>query len=157
MKRPSSEVSVLRVQFLKQESDFAGGLIALSGLELRKARMADTEALWMASEESERAGLLQRMANAAHLFPPVAEDEFYLSKMGLNARFRGKGLGRALVQRFLEEGWGYGFERYRLDVHVGNEPAIHCYSSLGFEVFHTGQTADGSLQYCSMRYPSTIP
>ena len=152
MKRASSEVSILRVQLLMCDSDFAGGFIALNGLDLRGARMADADALWTGVDSSGREALIQQMAKGADLFPPVAEDEYYLSKMGLNTSYRGRGFGRALVRRYLDEGEARGHIRYRLDVQADNERAMRCYVDCGFKVFNTTQSVDGTLKYYSMRY-----
>ena len=90
MKRASSEVSILRGEFLTWDAELAGGFIALNGVELKKARQADAGALWEAFPSAERAALVERMANSANLFPPVADDEYYLSKMGLGAPYGGE-------------------------------------------------------------------
>lgn len=152
MKRASSEVSILRVHFLMCESSLAGGFIALNGLDLRKARMADADALWTGVDSPGRRALMERLANGVDLFPHVGEDEYYLSKMGLNNSYKGRRLGRALVQKYLDEGKAHGYVRYRLDVHADNEPAIRCYLAFGFQVFKTANSADGTLRYHSMRY-----
>ena len=48
MKRASSEVSILRGEFLTCDAELAGGFIALNGVELKRARQADAGALWEA-------------------------------------------------------------------------------------------------------------
>ena len=45
---------------------------------------------------------------------------------------RGKGLGRKILLRLLEEGAKIGAEAFTLEVRVSNAPAIHLYESLGF-------------------------
>jgi len=152
MRRASSEISIARVQFLICDSEFAGGFIALGGDELRKARKSDSVALLNACRAAERPALIQRMANLSGLFSPVDEDEYYLSKLGLNLRFRGRKLGRPLVERYIEEGRIRGYVRYRLDVHVGNEAAIRSYGSAGFRVHERTKSKDGTLAYYSMTY-----
>jgi ribosomal protein S18 acetylase RimI-like enzyme len=150
MKRASSEVSILRGEFLTWDAELAGGFIALNGVELKRARQADAGALWEAFPSAERAALVERMANSANLFPPVADDEYYLSKMGLGAPYRGQGLGGALVQQFLAQGKAQNYARFRLDVHAENQPAIRCYQAAGFKVLSTSQSRDGGLRYQAM-------
>ncbi|MGH7932231.1 MAG: GNAT family N-acetyltransferase, partial [Candidatus Binataceae bacterium] len=110
-------------------SDVAGGFIALGGAELKLARKADAVALPGTVPADELRAMMQRMANGANLFSPVAEDEYYLSKLGLNGQFRGRGLSSGLIERYLEEGMKRGYSRYCLEVRSNNEPAIRLYRS----------------------------
>ena len=152
MRRASSEVSIRRVQFLVCDSQFAGGFIALSGAELRKARKADSIALLTAVRAEDRSALIDRLTNLADLFAPVADDEYYLSKLGLAPQFRRKGLGGLLIARYIEEGLRLGYTRYRLDVQMDNEPAIRCYRSAGFVICGRIESKDSRLGYYSMKY-----
>jgi ribosomal protein S18 acetylase RimI-like enzyme len=152
MTRPSSEVSILRGEFLTCDGELAGGFLALNGIELKKARQADAAALWEAFPSAERATLVERMSNSANLFPPVADDEYYLTKMGLDVPYQGQGLGRALVQQYLEQGKAQNYARYRLDVHAENQAAIRCYLAAGFKVVSTSESRDRGLRYHAMRY-----
>ena len=45
---------------------------------------------------------------------------------------RGRGVGRQILLKLLEEGSKMGAEAYTLEVRVSNAPAIHLYESLGF-------------------------
>ena len=45
---------------------------------------------------------------------------------------RGKGVGRQILLRLLEEGSKMGADAFTLEVRVSNAPAIHLYESLGF-------------------------
>ena len=45
---------------------------------------------------------------------------------------RGRGLGRGLVSRLLEEGKARGIRAFTLEVRVGNAGAIRLYEELGF-------------------------
>jgi ribosomal protein S18 acetylase RimI-like enzyme len=92
------------------------------------------------------------MSNSANLFPPVADDEYYLTKMGLDAPYQGQGLGHALVQQYLAQGKAQNYARYRLDVHADNQPAVRCYLAAGFKVLSSSESRDGRLRYHAMRY-----
>jgi ribosomal protein S18 acetylase RimI-like enzyme len=153
MHRRTSEVSISRVQFLVSNEELAGGFVALGGGELRKARKADSIALLSSSMGlPDRETLIERMRSLSDLFPPVADDEYYLSKLGLRPQHRGKGLARILVERYLEDGRERGYTRYRLDVEAGNEIAIRCYQSAGFRFCGQSESEDGVFRYCAMRY-----
>ena len=150
--RGTSEVSIRRVEFLMSDSEFAGGFIALSGGDLRKARRADSIALLTSVAPQCRSALTLRLTNVSDLMTPVGDDEYYLSKLGLAHQFRGKRLARTLVDRYIEEGVRLGYSGCRLDVHADNEAAIRCYCSAGFEICNRTESKDGALKYYSMKY-----
>ncbi len=150
MKRQSSEIFIRRVRFVLCDSEIAGGYLGMPGHELKKARMADAEALWADADESGRAALLQRIASTANLFPPVQDDEYYMSKFGLNPSARGRGRAWRIAKEAIRDVFSQGYTRLRLDVRADNEVAIRIYKALGFELFHTAQSADGQLKYQSM-------
>ena len=63
---------------------------------------------------------------------------------------RGKGLGRALIEKALETmAKSYNAKSCYLEVRVSNEPAIKLYKKVGFEVQRTirGYYADGENAY----------
>lgn len=45
---------------------------------------------------------------------------------------RGRGIGRKMLLKLLEEGRAAGIMDFTLEVRAGNAPAIHLYESLGF-------------------------
>lgn len=152
MRRRTSEVSILRVTILRSDGEIAGGFIGLDGLELKRSRKADAVAIFREVSAADRVSLMDRLSNSANLFLPVEDDEYYLSKMGLHSAFRGKGYGRLLLERYIEEGKARGHVRYRLDVHRDNVAAIRLYQSFGFRVASQAQTTDGALTYYAMVY-----
>ena len=54
--------------------------------------------------------------------------------IGLLPEFRGKGIGRQLMQRAIEAAFAFGLTRIELTVRERNANAIALYNSLGFEV-----------------------
>ena len=152
MRRQSSEVSVRRVSLLYSQDRIAGGFIAMGGNELRRCRKADTVALMRGFDAEERSVLTGRMSAAADLFVTPADDEFYLSKMGLASEFQGRGLGRRLVDEYIKEGKSLGFGRFRLDVHADNAAAIGLYKKSGFTVDRQAECSEASMVYYSMVY-----
>jgi len=54
--------------------------------------------------------------------------------IGLLPEFRGKGIGRQLMQRAIEAAFAFGLTRIELTVRERNANAIALYKSLGFEV-----------------------
>ena len=60
----------------------------------------------------------------------VGEGE--ITNVVTKSTMRGKGIGRQILLRLLEEGAKMGAEAFTLEVRVSNAPAIHLYESLGF-------------------------
>jgi ribosomal protein S18 acetylase RimI-like enzyme len=53
--------------------------------------------------------------------------------MGLRGPYRGKGLGRQLIEQALQAARQHGFERIELMVRSPNARAIRLYSQVGFQ------------------------
>jgi hypothetical protein len=152
MRQPSSEISIQRMQFLLCGSEIAGGIIGLSGAELKMARIADINSYWKTLDVHSRGTLIGRLSQSLDAFAPVAEDEYYASKMGLAQSFLGKGLSKVMLERCLDQGTVLGHSKFRADVQTENEPSLRCCRAIGFEIFYTGQSADGALRYHALRY-----
>ena len=152
MRQLSSEVSIRRVQFLELGSKIAGGVIGLSGAEVKSARTADINSYWATLDVGTRGSLIEKLSQGLRVFAPVSEDEYYISKIGLTRAFQGKGLARVLLKRCLDQGNALGYSTFRADVEVKNQPSLRIFLSMGFEIFYTGQSDDGALRYHGMRF-----
>jgi len=148
--RPTSEVSLTRVKVLFEGEQSAGGFLCLSGKELRVCRKIDMLSLMADMKFDKSFDLQGRFAAARELFPHVAEDAYYLSKIWVNPAFRGKGYGWKILQGFLGEGRGKGFVSFRLDVAANNFPAIRLYRSCGFQILRQSFSARADQHYLSM-------
>ena len=62
----------------------------------------------------------------------VKEGAAWLGFMGVKEQFRGKGLGRSLLNRFIDESRARGARRISLDTDPSLVPAIRLYESEGF-------------------------
>jgi ribosomal protein S18 acetylase RimI-like enzyme len=151
MRREDSEASIRRVQFFLCDSKIAAGSIELTGADLKLARAADIDSLWQTLDIPGRGTLIERLTESAKLFAPVAEDEYYGSKMAVDHSFRGQNIPAEMMQQYLGRGTALGFTKFRLDVHVANQHAIRWYQAFGFEIFYTGQSTDRALRYHGMR------
>jgi ribosomal protein S18 acetylase RimI-like enzyme len=132
--RPSSEVALERTTLLLRDETVAGLFVALPGAALGGCRRADTHALLVAAGREGRQALLRRLETLRSLFAPVADDEWYLSKLAVAPALRGRGLGGRLLQAYLRAGEEAGFPRCRLDVEAGNAAAIGLYEAHGFRI-----------------------
>jgi RimJ/RimL family protein N-acetyltransferase len=152
MKQPSSEVFLQRMTFLQCGSQLAGGIIGLGGVELKRARISDVNSYWKTLDVNSRGSLIGRLSQSLHAFAPVAEDEYYISKVGLARSFQGRGLAKVLVQQCLDQGTALGYSKFRADIQTENKPSLRCSRLMGFEIFYTGQSLDGALRYHALRY-----
>ncbi len=150
MRRPSSEISILRVTLLFAEERPVGGFIGLGGADLAQCRKADALAILREAQSQGRPDLLVRLGAVRGLFPLVGPDEFYLSKIGVAADLRGTGLGRRLVMEYLAAGRAAGFRRFRLDVWAEHRAALLLYESLGFRVLLESSSPEAGIKYLSM-------
>ena len=64
-------------------------------------------------------------------------DAFHLMNLAIIPDFRGRGLGKALVEEFLEEAVRHKAPDAWLEVAVTNEEALGLYKALGFETVRT--------------------
>jgi RimJ/RimL family protein N-acetyltransferase len=69
--------------------------------------------------------------------------------IGLLAAWRGRGLGRALIEATIAAAWAYGFRRIELKARADNVRAISLYESVGFvrEGYHRQAFRLGGVYY----------
>src|SRR5690606_30501440 len=106
MGRPSSELHIGRAILLTRdgEAEPRGGIIGMPGEVIAECRAADFlafyEELGGGPEADEVIG--EVLPVARQLFPPVAHDAFYISRVVIDPARRSAGLGRALMEKSLE-------------------------------------------------------
>lgn len=150
VRRPSSEVSASRVTSICESDVFLGGYIALSGSDLQYCRKADLLALLSFLQQNQSEAMMLRIRRAKSLFVSPSEDEFYLSRLGVNPSFRGQGVGHQLVEKYIKDGQKQGFTRFRVNVSGDNEKAIQLYLTAGFLVETEIAIEETSIRYYSM-------
>ncbi len=64
-------------------------------------------------------------------------DEIHINNIALRRKFRGQGIGTALMRHVLREAMRLGARRATLEVRASNEPARRLYERLGFHVAGT--------------------
>lgn len=150
MRRPTSELAVRRVTIHEQDGEVAGGFLGMAGETVRRCRLADAVALVGETEAPQASAARARIAGSARLFPRPANEDFYLSKLWVLPPLRGRGLGRSLMETFLERARHEGFERCRLEVSASNEPAMRLYQSLSFDVINEAAIPGTEVRYLWM-------
>jgi ribosomal protein S18 acetylase RimI-like enzyme len=155
MERPSSELFIGRavVAFDDAGRTPVGCLLGMEGAVLAECRSADFLAFCeeLGRSEDADAVLAEVLPAARALFPPVAEDEYYISRVAIAPEVRGRGFGRALVSSVLAERRAGGHERFCLDVSAANAAAVRVYDALGFRVVGTSRDEVSGLAYHRMR------
>jgi ribosomal protein S18 acetylase RimI-like enzyme len=158
MVRPSSEVYLGRAIVAEDDEGVIGGcIIPLTGAELARCRAADFGAFCeeLATEPEADAVIAEVVQAAQELFPVVADDAVYISRVGVDERRRGHGIGRALVSHVMSEYRRRGAISCRLDVSADNAAAIKAYEAAGLSVAATSHSPTAGLSYCAMTAPLT--
>jgi ribosomal protein S18 acetylase RimI-like enzyme len=152
MTRSTSEVYAGRAILHEDRSGAGGCIIALSGSELARCRAADFAAFCaeIGSEPEADDVIAEVVAGANELFAPVGDDDFYISRVGVDPNRQGQGIGRAMVTYVLELAARQGHPRCRLDVSADNRAAIRAYEAAGLAVGETRHGPTSGLTYCSM-------
>jgi ribosomal protein S18 acetylase RimI-like enzyme len=117
---------------------------------LRACRRADTLAVLQEAGRDGWGRLAERIGQSKELFGPVAEDEFYLSKLWVARGSRRAGHGVRILREYLRTGVDAGFRRFRLDVWAQNRPAIELYLGSGFAVLRESSSDRAGMTYLSL-------
>lgn len=153
MARPTSELYVGRSIVVEDDDgQLSGCLIGLRSAELTRCRAADFAAFCdELGSEPEASEVIEEVLTASHeLFPPVADDELYVSRVGVDPSRRGQGLGTALVRHAMETFRGRGLRACRLDVSADNQAAIRAYETAGLKTLTTSHSPTAGLTYLAM-------
>lgn len=150
IKRRTSEIWLGRTSLTLVNGDPFGGFVALTAADLQRCFAADAMAL-IGRESTGRSGMRAiELRKAFSSWPPVAQNTYYLSHLGISPEFRGRGLGRYVTDSFLRQGSAEGFNRFQLNVLAENEPAVRLYGSAGFVVEHEFIVGEGRYRYFCM-------
>lgn len=77
--------------------------------------------------------LEQHLGTVPNIEDETEAGEFYLDSLGVLQKFRGRGVGQALITAYCDKAFAQGFERVGLIVDYDNSEAERLYLSLGFE------------------------
>lgn len=75
----------------------------------------------------------EHLGTTPHIEDETEAGEYYLDSLGVLPHFRGKGVGRALVEALCNRAFSEGYARVGLIVDYDNHRAESLYTSLGFE------------------------
>ena len=90
-------------------------------------------------------------------------DEIHINNLAIRPRFRGHGIGTALLQRIVAEARALGAPRATLEVRASNVAARNLYARLGFYVagtrrnYYTNPVEDALILWRDDRGPGLAP
>ena len=145
-----SELWAGHVTALIEGGEAIGGFVALPSDDLPDRRKADLTQLIRATDREQRAELRRRVELGKTAYLPVEPRQLFLSKFGLLASHRGRGLGSSLLDAFIASAWLEGFNTIRLDVNRANTPAVRLYESRGFRPIGRTTLAVVGVEYLAM-------
>jgi GNAT superfamily N-acetyltransferase len=148
--RTSSAFACDRITLALVNASIAGIALELSGKDLPDRQRADILHLIKETESSRRELVLQKLDMIRLMTQRVRSDEYYLRSLSVEKAFRGCGLGRALLERYIDNGTTVGFCRFRLDVRGDNLVAINLYRSVGFDISNELTVPQTGWKLCSM-------
>jgi RimJ/RimL family protein N-acetyltransferase len=114
--RERAYLILLEAPPLEMVSAFILGVIETDGVQILAVTPADDVVGWCDINRNRRPGL----------------QHSGVVGMGLLPRYRGKGLGRMMLERAISDARVKGIERIELEVFASNTPAIRLYEGLGF-------------------------
>src|SRR5688500_13085501 len=131
--RPGSVFAAANVTLLSAGDVLAGCLVALSGSALEKAQKADLAFLLQTLSTAERSELVARIRGRSGVSAKAAPDEFYIRALAVAESFRGRKLGRFLLEKANLLAAAAGCKSCKLDVYASNTAALRLYENAGFE------------------------
>lgn len=122
----------------------------------KRGRLVGALMLARSSQLRDDPGLGRRLQLAASTFAQLRETDAYLSRLAVAPSVAGRGVGRTLLERALQDTRQLGLTRCVLEVADTNERAITLYRNAGFDVIGAGAASDpesgGRLGYLHMAY-----
>ena len=70
---------------------------------------------------------------AIHESKEAFDDEYYIDNLAVVAKYRGKGISRALIEETEKEGFNKGYNKISILADVNNEKAFRIYKKLEYE------------------------
>jgi GNAT superfamily N-acetyltransferase len=122
---------------VSQERTGQWGSDPMSGTETRRAHFRkeiEANDLWIAEIEGKSVGAMLLGDKPMPYVDAVDEPEIYLHLLVTSSAHRGSGIGRALVEKAIDEAIGKGVGLIRVDCYAGDDQKLVAqYERLGFK------------------------
>lgn len=100
---------------------------------------------------------LPALLKAQSLLLPIPRKSIYISNLAVFPEFRGKGVGKALIEYVIFYAKSKGYEKVLLDVGVENKTAMNLYEKLGFKIVaKTNLVKIKNYNFCFYRMERTL-
>lgn len=100
----------------------------------RRLSLAHAWLVWRQYPAAEYVNRMRRGLQLQALMPPPVAGMFYLANFGVTETLRGRGIGRAMLERQIGAASRAGHDRFALDVSVENPRALALYERCGLRV-----------------------
>jgi len=151
LRRTSSELWIGGITQMLCGDQHVGGFVAMRGNMLRKCGALDILNYVQRLPSNHRVRAIEQIRRSFAPFPPVEDDVFFLSRLGMDPSFRGRGLSLHLVERFKADAMRARASCCQLNVFAENLPAVGLYHKAGFQTHCDFWLGDGAFRYLCLR------
>ncbi len=130
-KRPNNNFSYENVIFAKRSDEVLGMLLGYS-YEKFVRMIFNSSVVFLRVMGLQFFNLLPKFIKLGKSVKKVDRDSFYISNLAVYPEYRGRGVGRKLMEKAAEIAISLRCSKMCLDVSYGNEKAMLFYESLGF-------------------------
>ena len=76
----------------------------------------------------------ERAARIMACLPKEIDNAWVVDSVATMTEYRGNGIAESLLRKVLDEGKKQGHKLSQVNMYIGNEPALHLYQKIGFEI-----------------------
>jgi ribosomal protein S18 acetylase RimI-like enzyme len=76
----------------------------------------------------------ERAAKIMACLPKEIDNAWVVDSVATMTEYRGNGIAESLLRKVLDEGKKQGHKLSQVNMYIGNEPALHLYQKIGFEI-----------------------
>ena len=112
------------------DGEVAGSIMAYPGVEMKKLNEPLIEKLKERFKDNEE--VFREFSQAIQESKEAFDDEYYIDNLAVVAKYRGRGISRALIEEVEKEGFTQGYNRISILADINNEKAFSIYKKMGY-------------------------
>ena len=112
------------------DGEVAGSIMAYPGVEMKKLNEPLIEKLKERFKDNEE--VFREFSQAIQESKEAFDDEYYIDNLAVVAKYRGRGISRALIEEAEKEGFTQGYNRISILADINNEKAFSIYKKMGY-------------------------